>query len=334
MPQPSYTYGVARVRVLETKLLGRDRIERMADAPSAEDVLKILAETSYAPLVAEIGSPHDYEEILIREMKRVRDFIGEISPDSDIMSLFFLKYDFHNLKVLLKNMYLSNENDDLALSEMGAIPIEVLKAGLEDEGHKAMPWFMADAVRQIEDMFVIKIDPQKIDTVLDRAMYDYIFSVCRKTRNPFATQYFRKQVDLINLRSLLRAKRLGENFDFLKDLLIPYGDLDISYFADAIEQAYENIISTLEYTPYGKLAAEGIQDFLRNGNLTAFEKMMDDYLMEYVRSVKHNPFGIEALVGYLLGKENEIKLIRIIMVGKLNNMPAEKIRERLRDVYV
>ena len=52
MPQPSYTYGVARVRVLETKLLGRYRIERKSDAPSAEDVLNILAETSYAPLVA------------------------------------------------------------------------------------------------------------------------------------------------------------------------------------------------------------------------------------------------------------------------------------------
>jgi vacuolar-type H+-ATPase subunit C/Vma6 len=55
MPQPSYTYGVARVRVLETKLLGRDRIERMADAPSAEDVLKILAETSYAPVVVHLA---------------------------------------------------------------------------------------------------------------------------------------------------------------------------------------------------------------------------------------------------------------------------------------
>jgi len=334
MPQPSYAYGVARVRVLETKLLSRDRIERMADAPSAGDVLKILAETSYAPLVSELSSPYDYEEMLTREMKRVREFIDEISPDPDMVGLFFLKYDFHNLKVMLKSMYSGSENDALALSDMGTVPIEVLKAGLEAEENKTLPRFMGDAVGQIKEMFTLRIDPQKIDIVLDRAMYDHIFGVCRRKRNSFVTQYFKKQVDLVNLRSLLRAKRLGEDFEFLKRLLIPYGDLDIAYFANAIDQPYESIISTLEYTPYGKLAAEGIQDFLRSGNLTAFERLMDNYLLEYVRAGKHNPFGIEAIAGYLLGKENEIKLIRIIMVGKLNNMPAERIRERLRDVYV
>jgi V/A-type H+-transporting ATPase subunit C len=35
-----------------------------------------------------------------------------------------------------------------------------------------------------------------------------------------------------------------------------------------------------------------------------------------------------------LAKENEIRIIRIIMVGKINNMPTDSIRERLRDVYV
>ncbi|MDU7110698.1 MAG: V-type ATP synthase subunit C, partial [Clostridium perfringens] len=33
-------------------------------------------------------------------------------------------------------------------------------------------------------------------------------------------------------------------------------------------------------------------------------------------------------------KENEIKQIRTIMVGKLNNITKEVIRERLRDGYV
>ena len=36
----------------------------------------------------------------------------------------------------------------------------------------------------------------------------------------------------------------------------------------------------------------------------------------------------------IYAKETEIKLIRIIMVGKLNNVAEEVIRERLRDSYV
>ena len=44
--------------------------------------------------------------------------------------------------------------------------------------------------------------------------------------------------------------------------------------------------------------------------------------------------GPEPVIAYLLAKENEIKIIRIIMVGKINRLPTEEIRERLRDVYV
>ncbi|MDK2799758.1 MAG: V/A-type H+/Na+-transporting ATPase subunit [Clostridiales bacterium] len=45
-------------------------------------------------------------------------------------------------------------------------------------------------------------------------------------------------------------------------------------------------------------------------------------------------FGIEPLVAYLMAKENEIKIVRIIMVGKINNISNEIIRERLREAYV
>ena len=61
---------------------------------------------------------------------------------------------------------------------------------------------------------------------------------------------------------------------------------------------------------------------------------MDDFLLSFVKASRWNPLGIEPIIGYLLAKENEIRLIRIIMVGKINNLPAETIRERLRDVYV
>nr|MBO2493944.1 V-type ATP synthase subunit C [Clostridia bacterium] len=334
MPQPSYEYGVARVRVLETKLLTRERIERMADAPSAEEALKVLSETSYAPLVAELVSPYEYDELLSKEMSRVRTFIDEISPDPAITDLFFLKYDFHNLKVLLKYRYLGGQDEGLPLVQIGTIPVEILRKGVDDPESGLLPPFMVNAVRRVDQACALKIDPQKIDILLDLAMYDHIFEVCRRKRNGFALGYFQMQVDLLNLRSLLRAKRLGQGFDFLKEMLIPHGSLNVSFYSRAMEQPYEQLIKEAESTPYGKVMAEAVQDFLRTGTLTAFERLMDDFLLNYVKALRYNPFGIEAIVGYLLAKENEIKLIRIIMVGKINNLPAEKIRERLRDVYV
>jgi V/A-type H+-transporting ATPase subunit C len=53
-----------------------------------------------------------------------------------------------------------------------------------------------------------------------------------------------------------------------------------------------------------------------------------------VKNAKYIPFGIEPLAGYLIAKDNEIKIARIIMAGKLAGISPELIRERLRETYV
>ena len=57
-------------------------------------------------------------------------------------------------------------------------------------------------------------------------------------------------------------------------------------------------------------------------------------LWNFLRSLYNNPFGIAPLAAYILARENEIKMVRIILSGKLNGFPDEFIRERLRDMYV
>jgi V/A-type H+-transporting ATPase subunit C len=56
--------------------------------------------------------------------------------------------------------------------------------------------------------------------------------------------------------------------------------------------------------------------------------------MDFIKKAKQVSFGVEPLIGYIIAKETEIKIIRIIMVGKLNNIAPNIIRERLRDAYV
>ena len=56
--------------------------------------------------------------------------------------------------------------------------------------------------------------------------------------------------------------------------------------------------------------------------------------MEHVKSAKYFPYGIEALAGYLIAKDNEIKTARIILAGKTAGISPELIKERLRETYV
>jgi V/A-type H+-transporting ATPase subunit C len=334
MQLPSYPYASARIFALENKLIGRDRVDRMVEASSAEEALKVLAETEYGASISELDGPHDYERLLSHEVQRIYDFFETISPNPDITRLFFLKYDFHNLKVLLKSRYLGRNNEEPLIGAGGTIPLDTLKEAIEERKYQGLPSYMAKAVEEIEEAMDTRMDPRRIGTILDKAMYQHIFDVCEEKKCSFALDYFRMQADLINIRSFLRVRKLDETFEFLKGLLLPSHDMGEDFFLDVMEEPIEDFVLRLRDSKYGQVVVKGVEEYINTGSLSTYERLMDDFLLGFVRAARWNPGGIEPIIGYLLAKENEIRIIRIIMVGKINNMPTDTIRERLRDVYV
>lgn len=334
MTLPSNAYAAAHIFALENKLLSRDRVERMVEAPSAEEAFKVLSETEYAAGISELDGVHDYENLLSGEIRRVRQLFNRISPDPTMSDLFFLKYDFHNLKVLLKSRYLDRGHDEFLIKDVGNIPLETLKEAMEEEGYPGLPDYIRKTLEEIDEAMNFKVDPHRMVLMLDRAMYQHIFDVCKLKKNRFVLDYFMIQADLINIRSFLRVKRIGETFEFLKGLLLPGSRLGEDFFLDAMGGPVEDIVLKLGHTGYSKVVTKGVEEYVKTGSLSVYERLMDDYLLDYVKAARWNPLGIEPIIGYLLAKENEIRIIRIIMVGKINNLPADIIRERLRDVYV
>lgn len=332
MPQDSYAYAVGRIRVLENSLLGRDKIERMLEAPSPEDVIKVLVESEYG-LGQELASPYEYERLLAGEQEKTFRLIDEITPNKAVTDLFLLQYDINNLKVLLKIRFMDNVQEE-PLSPLGTIPAGILRNAVNEKKYDNLPVFLSTALDELENIISVRMDPQKIDVMLDRAYYDHIFKVCSKRHNHFMKEYFTKRVDLLNIKTLLRVKKIGSGIDFLKELLINHGSFDAKFFLEALDESPEQLVDRLRSTAYEKVTTLGIQSFERDKTLTVYERLEDDYLLNFVKARKHNPFGIEAIIGYLLAKENEQKIIRIIMVGMLNKISKDRIRERLRDLYV
>lgn len=75
-------------------------------------------------------------------------------------------------------------------------------------------------------------------------------------------------------------------------------------------------------------------DEYKNNNIASIEKACDDFLIRYIKEAKYFHFGIEPLISYILAKENEIKNLRIILIGKMNGFDRDYIRRALRRSYV
>lgn len=341
-----YAYAVGRVRALETRLLDQPRIDRMVEAEDVERALGVLGETDYREAVVEVKEVLDFDIILSRELKKVLELISSLSHDPELSDLFRLRYDFHNLKVSLKRKYLEQEGgrEPKPQTEASGEGGELLDVGLveageiarivQEEDYEKLPDVLREAVADARSGFEKDRDSQLIDIILDKKMYEVFYERFSRSRSRFLIEFLQIWIDLSNIKIFLRVKDLGKDKEFFEKVYLGYGTLPKELFLKLHDEPLESLVRVLAPTHYGKLVGEAVKDWGVSQSLAGLERMCDDYILEFLKKTKYIVFGLEPLIGYLWAKENELRLIRIIIVGKLNNLPAEAIRERLRKVYI
>ncbi|MDV3427249.1 MAG: V-type ATP synthase subunit C [Bacillota bacterium] len=333
MDRLDFAKYVSRLRAIETKLLDKTKIERMKDASSLDEVLRILGETEYAAAASSIKKPEDYEMVLSRELKNLYQLMYELTPERKIIDLFSLRYDYHNIKVLLKGKYSGKSFDDMLIN-VGTIPAEKLSDYIKNNDYRDLDPLLREAIENTQHDYQETKDSQRIDLILDKYLYKDMLIRSEQLSNEFLLKFTKINIDLINIKTFLRVKKQKKGRDFLKEALLNGGSVDNDVFLNSLNDSVDNLVSRLSYTDYYKIMKTGLEDYDRNENIIGFERLADDFLMNIIKDTKLISFGAEPIAAYIVAKETEIKLLRIILVGKLNNIPSEVLGERLRDSYV
>jgi V/A-type H+/Na+-transporting ATPase subunit C len=333
MDKTIYAQAVSRIRAMETKLLDSSKINRMIESSTADETMKILQETEYAEFMGNVKRAEDYEILLSEELKRVYSLIYDISPEKLIIDILSLRYDYHNIKVLLKAKAL-NKDFDYLLIPIGTVDIKTLKSSIDSEDYIDLSTNMREAIESVLKVFDFDKDPQKIDIYLDKYLYKEQLELSSKLNDPFVINYMKQLIDITNIKTFLRVKKQKKEKDFLNEVLIDGGKIDFDVYNNYYNDSNENFMNKISHTDYFDILREGIEEFNSTGSLNAFEKLSDNFMMKFIREAKYVSFGVEPIIAYVLAKETEIKVVRIIMVGKLNNVEPDVIKGRLRDMYV
>lgn len=304
----------------------------MIDSKSPEEAMKVLTDAGYGYSSGDVSTPFDYEKLLKEEEKKTYKFLEEIAPEPEIFGLFLLKNDYHNIKVLLKGEFSGNSDESLLL-QTGTISIPVLKTSINNRKFDALPEIMAKGIKEAIDTYGRTTDPQVIDIILDSTCFNHMKEKARFSEKDYLIKMVEILIDLANIKIFIRLKALDKSIDFLQKVLLKGGSIPEEKFFTGMGESMDKIIENFKNTPYEKICQEGITSYMATGSLSIFEKLSDDYVMSYVKKYKNLTFGVEPLVGYLIGKDTEIKNARIIMVGKINNINNDVIRERLREIY-
>ena len=323
-----YLFISTRLRCLETRLLGRDRMERMLEARSDDEAAKVLSECGYEGL--EPLSAEHLERSLANAREETFSELAELSPNPQIVDVFRMKYDYHNLKALIKCTAAGKDPAGL-LMDAGRVPAKTL-AELFTRGElTSLPEALSAAAQEAGDVLSATGDPQRCDILLDRAYYRELTQAAKASRSSFLQAYVRLMIDAANLKSAVRAMRLHKDLEFLNAVLVEGGNVSVSAIAPAAVSGGD---LTQVFSGQLETAAELGNQTAKGGRQTAFEKACDDALQSFLQTSRMIPFGEAVLVAYMAAREAEITAARIILSGRLAGVPAESIRERLREAYV
>ena len=281
----------ARVKALETGLLTAERMEQILDAKSGEDAGKLLQEWGYPQLDPRRPEAMDAALSAVREATLAD--LAEGTPDARYIDLFKVKYDYHNVKALLKAAAVGTAPDRM-LMDMGRVSTAELAEAVRSRELDGLPETLAAAVVEAREVLDTTRDPQLSDIVLDRWCYRDMAALAEETGSAFLRGYVAVQVDAVNLRTAVRTLRMGKGADFLL----------------------------------------GAAEAQKGGPLTAFEKLCDDAVGDYLAGAQSVPFGEAPLVSYLAARETEYTNLRILLMGRAAGIDPAVIRTRLRASYV
>ena len=323
-----YLFISARIRAMERRLLTAARMERMIDAPTDEDAVKVLSEIGYDEFSP--ASEAELSRALAAERERTFQDLYRFVPDQAVVDVFKVKYDYHNAKTVLKARAMGADAGRL-LVDAGRVSAEKLAAAIQEGTLETLPGAMASAVAEAAEVLSTTGDPQRSDFILDDAYFREMLQAAEDTGSAFLKRYVEATIDAANLRSAVRSLRMHKDGAFLRRVLFAGGTIPADRVLSA---ALGGSLEELYRPTVFRAAAEAGTAALESGRLTAFEKACDDAVTTFVANAKGVPFGAEVVIAYLAAKEIEFTAVRIILSGRMAGISGAVIRERLRESYV
>lgn len=317
---------------METRLLDRQWIERLL-AETARGTLKALSDSIYADAIADVERPEDIERGLERALAETLRTVSEISPEPELIDLFRIRWDFRNLKALLKASARNLAGDDIGVvGEVGTVDAGSLEKAVREKDYTVVPAFLAEPARQAEEAYRSVGELSVIDDVLDTALWTHTLAMAREHGNLFLEGFFAAEIDLANIKTFVRIKDAGKELDELSRALIPGGTVDPPFFEGMLGEPLDAFARGIEYGRYGSLSPI-FRDWSRDKTYL-LELACDNLLLRLTEPGRTIAYGIEPLVAFVLARRIEIKLVRAAMVAKLDGLERSEIERRLRSAHV
>jgi V/A-type H+-transporting ATPase subunit C len=245
-----------------------------------------------------------------------------------MVELFRARDDFANLRLAVRRA-MTEKPLGTDYSSGGNVQPELIEQifSEEDEFSKSVfPDYVQEAVEQAVLAYYQQKDIRRIDYAIDSIQAQYNLRQARRLRSVFLLGFFRIQIDLTNIRTMLRLKFTESE---QPNVFLEGGFIELERFRHGAELGYEALGPLFFVTPYHRIVDTGANYVASNKSFLRIEQQCDEHLTGFLKSTVLITAGPQPIIAFLLMKENEIRTVRLILTAKKNHLDTKLILDRI-----
>ena len=325
-----YLYGIGRVRELEKGLLNEVNLDRILEA---DEPLVILRSIAFFKVAEDHEHPEHLYEAFRLERSYNRLLLRELVVDSPLEDVFLLPYDVDNIKLFLKGKLADNSNVKALEVEEGLFSKSEVLDAIFNSVPGRIPVKILEAINAAAEHFTAHMQFAIVDALLDRSLRTLQLNIAHREKNNFLIDYLQRLSDIQNISLIVRRKHRRLGREGLNELLYEGGTLAPSFFERIYDGGWESLAAAFKSTDYAKLLTQILPEVNQKSFLPILDAACDGFLLESLRRTKYVTQGAAPLLAFYLARERELKLVRMLLAGKIFNVPQEQLRWRVREIY-
>ena len=340
-----YPYTYVRTVVMRSLLFKKEDYHKMLKM-SFSEIAKFLQESHYKKEINDLAPRYSGADLL--ELALNKNLAGSfkklmrISPEE--LGLLIKEYakrkDIDDIKTILRGKFTNTEEKTIANSITGAgslsydFLLSLLKKDSVEDVLKRIKTIDFSLFKDGLKDLIEKKSLVGIENVLDRYYYTslILFSKTLPKEGALFRNFLLKEVEILNIMTILRLKKAKFGKDVIKNFIIPSGDklkdskiMSLMNFDD-----FGQLSKALEKTEYKNIIANGIEEAKRNNSLITLETELYKYLLrQSILFMHQHPLSIDVILGYMLAKDIEVRNLRIIVKGKQLGLNEQFIEDQL-----
>lgn len=318
-----YTYAVARIRALEVSLFSNSTIDQLMACQSYDQCLQFLEEKGWG----DSETSGNAEAILTREEEKIWEVVKELSVDMKNFDVLSYAKLYHNLKAAIKEVCTEEKNRHIFYEDV-SVPGSTMLEIVKERDFIKLPDHMQSVAAEAFDTLLHTRDGQLCDVIIDRAALDAVYRAGKASDVRIIRDYAESTVAVADIKIAVRSQKTAKSIDFMKRAMAECDSVNVDQLSKAALAGMDAIRDYLLGTAYAEGAA-ALEE-----SPSAFERWCDNRIIQTISPQKYNAFTIGPVIAYVIARQNEIKTVRIILSGKLNELPDDSIRERVREMYV